>query len=88
MYTYRRGKPVKEGKCSGVACSTWHYTVTDFVKDTYEDVETNSVSVSVSTTCNLDTEGSNLLGVDSSTAESGKETRPANMKVIYIIRVY
>ena len=91
-HTYRRGKAVSEGKCTTGCSSNVHFTVSDAASDpkssVYEDIETDSVSVSVSTTCNLDKKGSNLLGVDSRTAESGQETRPANMKVIYIIRVY
>ena len=87
-HTYKRGKAVREGRCN--SCSI-PYTVTDADKNpnsaVYEDIQTDSVSVSVSTTCILDTEGSNLGGVDSNSAESGQETRPANMKVIYIIRV-
>merc|ERR1712002_1298889 len=49
---------------------------------TTSDVE---IVVTVDTNCNLEEEISNMGGVD---GETGDETRPANMRVIYIIRVY
>ena len=88
-HIHRRGLPTEQGGCNdGPHGCTSHYSVTDSYLEQWSDVLTDSVTVSVSTTCTLDTEGSNLGGVDSNTAESGQETRPANMKVIYIIRVY
>ena len=48
---------------------------------------TQDTTVKVSTTCSLTSETSGLGGVSSS-SNSGAETRPINMKVIYVIRVY
>ena len=50
-------------------------------KSTYE------TTVIVSTSCSLQSHSSGIGGVSSS-ANSGSETRPANMKVQYIIRVF
>ena len=50
------------------------------------DGSTKSATVSVTTTCSLSSHDSNMGGV-SSGANAGSETRPANMKVQYIIRV-
>ena len=47
---------------------------------------TDDTTVKVTTTCSVASETSGLGGV-SSPANSGSETRPINMKVIYIIRV-
>jgi len=44
-----------------------------------------SIVVTVDSTCNLDSQVSNMGGVD---GDTGDETRPANMRVIYIIRVF
>jgi len=87
-HTYRTGKVAHEGGSGEnyVSDANVDNNLDDASK--YITADTGSVSVSVSTTCTLDTEGSNLGGVDSNTAESGQETRPANMKVIYIMRVY
>ena len=50
---------------------------------------TSQATVSVSTTCSLGSDvSSSIGGVDSSGANAGSETRPANMKVQYIIRVF
>ena len=49
--------------------------------------DTNDIRVEVTTTCSLTSVTSGLGGVSSS-ANSGSETRPINMKVIYVIRVY
>ena len=44
------------------------------------------INVTVESTCDLgDNQFSNMGGVD---GDAGDETRPANMRVIYIIRVF
>ena len=45
------------------------------------------VSVTVDTDCSTTGTGSNMGGVTSS-SKYGSETRPANMKVVYIIRIF
>ena len=50
--------------------------------------QSSSSTVSVSTSCENTKENSNMKGVDVSKANAGAETRPVNMKVLYIIRVY
>jgi len=52
-----------------------------------ETLVTGSSSLSISTSCEVASEKSNLEGVDTNNANAGTETRPANVKVIYIIRV-
>ena len=47
----------------------------------------DDTTVKVTTTCSLASERSGLGGVSSS-ANSGSETRPINMKVMYVIRVF
>ena len=47
--------------------------------------EDASIVVTVDSTCNLDSQVSNMGGVD---GDTGEEIRPANMRVIYIIRVF
>ena len=49
--------------------------------------DSEDTTVKVTTTCSLTSETSGLGGVSSS-ANSGSETRPINMKVLYIIRIY
>ena len=49
---------------------------------------TEKAAVNVSTTCSLTSQNSNLGGVDTSNSNAGHETRPANMKVLYIIRIF
>ena len=91
QHAYRIGKGVYQGGCQSSSCSQYYVSDAEISIDNdnaYKTLDTGEASVSVSTICALDTEGSNLGGVDSNTAESGQETRPANMKVIYIMRVY
>ena len=45
-------------------------------------------TVSVSTTCSLASQTSNIGSVDTENSNAGHETRPANMKILYIIRVF
>ena len=61
-----------------------NYYATNYPQTQY----TGTATVIVSTTCSLDSQNSNLGGVDTSNSNAGHETRPANMKVLYIIRVY
>ena len=50
---------------------------------------TSSVTVTVTTSCNVMTQTASIGGVNSATgARSGTETRPKNMNVIYIMRVW
>ena len=70
-----------ESTCSHAECSGWaaiRYS---------KSLTSSSASASVSTSCSLGSSSSGLGGV-SSGANSGVETRPVNMKVMYIIRVY
>ena len=53
----------------------------------YTDAYTENTTVKVTTTCSMTSEISGIGGVSSS-ANSGTETRPFNMKVLYVIRVY
>ena len=45
-------------------------------------------TVSVSTTCSLASQTSNLGSVVTENSNAGHETRPANMKILYIMRVF
>ena len=61
----------------------------------WRDYETDPTTIGISTTtetsttttCSLSSHDSNIGGVATG-ANTGGETRPSNMKVIYIIRVY
>ena len=85
-HTYQVGENVQQGDrdCdNNPGC--W---VTDDHRDgRTETLVTGSSSLSISTSCEVASEKSNLEGVDTSNANAGTETRPANVKVIYIIRV-
>jgi len=48
----------------------------------------DETTVNVSTTCSLDSQTSNMGSVDTGNSNAGHETRPANMKILYIIRVF
>merc|ERR1719300_1789975 len=50
------------------------------------DQETDSATVNVTTTCEVNSQSSNIGGVTGANAD--EETRPANMRVLYIIRVF
>ena len=49
---------------------------------------TSDVTVSIATTCDVDSQSSNIGGVDTNNSNAGDENRPANMKVVYIMRIY
>ena len=72
----------------------WQYRFADGTKwksgfDSDDHHLTSETTVSVTTTCSLGSDVSSNIGeVDSSGANAGAETRPANMKVQYIIRVF
>ena len=53
----------------------------------HRKVATTSATVTVHSSCDLGSHTSNIGGVKKE-AKSGVETRPKNMNVIYIIRVY
>ena len=63
-----------------------HEYVSDHRSDA-NNFDTDETTVNVTTTCSLTPETSGLGGVGSE-ANSGSETRPINMKVLYVIRVY
>ena len=64
----------------------WNCPDPDSVQYT-QPMTSDSYKVSVSTSCSLGSSTSGMGGV-SSGANSGVETRPINMKVMYVIRVY
>ena len=71
---------------SNTNAGTYHSSTNENIGDY---ISTLPTTVLVNTTCDLGSEvSSNIGGVDSTGANSGEETRPANMRVIYIIRVY
>ena len=49
---------------------------------------TSAEKVIVTTECDVDSQSANLGGVDTNNVNAGDENRPANMKVVYIIRIY
>ena len=80
QHIYTVGKESTEGLCKGDC----HVTDTGSEKSK----ETEDTTVIVETTCDLgDDVRSNIGGVDKNGAHAGTETRPANMRVLYIIRV-
>ena len=81
-HTYIAGKSTNQGACNLQGCF-----VTDARSDNPETLTTSSSSLSISSSCDVDSQKSNLEGVDTNNANAGTETRPANVKVIYIIRV-
>ena len=48
----------------------------------------DETTVNVTTTCSLASQTSNLGSVDTENSNAGHETRPANMKILYIMRVF
>jgi len=60
--------------------------IKQYVVHDYESDPTTT-STTTTTTCSLSSQDSNIGGVATG-ANTGGETRPSNMKVIYIIRVY
>ena len=87
-HSFKKGNDVSDGGCDG--CNT--YWVADASSDHSKGGDhteyTSYTTVSVSTSCSLGSRSANIGGVDSSGANAGSETRPANMKVHYIIRVF
>ena len=84
-HTYIAGKVVQQGE---VDCLNHPGCfVTDDRDNGPETLTTGSASLSISSSCDVASETSNLEGVDTNNANAGTETRPANVKVIYIIRV-
>merc|ERR1719300_644549 len=55
-------------------------------RDTVINDQTGSETVTVHTTCEVNSQSSNIGGVTGANAD--EETRPANMRVLYIIRVF
>ena len=49
---------------------------------------TAPIEVVVTTECENESQSANLGGVDTNDVNAGDENRPANMKVVYIIRIY
>ena len=47
-----------------------------------------SIEEVVTTECENESQSANLGGVDTNDVNAGDENRPANMKVVYIIRIY
>merc|ERR1719342_1643682 len=54
----------------------------------YDSYYTSDTTVSIATSCDVDSQSSNIGGVDTKNSNAGDENRPANMKVVYIIRIY
>ena len=79
-HEYRNNPDIQQGYAGGNA----------FVADQVQ--ATNQVTLAsdvlITTTCSLNAQSSNMAQVDSSYANAGHKTRPANMKILYIIRVY
>ena len=48
----------------------------------------DETTVIVTTTCSLASQTSNIGKVDTENSNAGHETRPANMKILYIMRVF
>jgi len=74
------GYYLDEVDCGGNCYSRYSHNLREA-----DDME--SVEVQVDTDCSTTGTGSNMGGVTSS-SKSGTETRPANMKVVYIIRIF
>ena len=88
---YKAAYSVRDGDThhGGDSLCAWAYGPCDKRSSLEYDksMRTGSKSVSVSTSCSLGSATSGMGGV-SSGANSGTETRPINMKVMYIIRVF
>ena len=82
-HNHRYRETNREIKVSGGAI----YRVQSASDDNWYQNSVSSTEVTVHTTCSLGPTETNMEGVDDQ-SKSGEETRPRNMNVIFIIRIY
>jgi len=81
--------PGHSHSCSLTSKAAAHQHKEYFGREYNEDGHfTSWETVDITTSCDVASQSSNLGGVDTNNVNAGDENRPANMKVVYIIRIY